>query len=172
MVNRAGVNLDSGQKRVRLENHASRHSSSYHNAVKNRLEEAWNRLYVRTPENARKAFDRVVDENIEDIRNGTLKPYDNKDVRFIEVVEPSRRVPSKNSGLSRRVGPVRRPRPPSLGRLNGFLDLIGPVFLSAHEMIFMRQRMNSGRTFGEALRDLQREYDRWRLPDWARPDAY
>ena len=84
LVKRAGVRLDLDQQLVTLENHAGRHSASYHAEVRNRLDAAWKTLGSKpTPGAARGAFSNVVDGIIEDIRNGKLKPYDGKEVRFV-----------------------------------------------------------------------------------------
>jgi ribosomal protein S20 len=68
--------------RLRLGNHAGPHSKAYHEAIKTMLDEANKKLGAGGKETAEKALKEVLGKIDEGIANGTLKPYDTKDVFY------------------------------------------------------------------------------------------
>jgi len=81
LVRKAKVNLKTYKKNIKsLENHAGRHSRSYHDAVAERLNAAYEGVAGKGKAEARAALDRVIQGIWRDIRNGKLRPYDNKHV--------------------------------------------------------------------------------------------
>ena len=65
---------------MRLGNHAGRHSSAYHGAIREMLDEGDAGLSGGGTKAAEKVLLKVLNQIDEDIANGTLKPYVNKDV--------------------------------------------------------------------------------------------
>ena len=68
---------------LRLGNHAGRHSSAYHRAIREMLDEAHTSVIGKGQGAAEKALLKVLNQIDKDIANGTLKPYINKDVWII-----------------------------------------------------------------------------------------
>jgi RHS repeat-associated protein len=82
LVAGAGANLKNDPRhQIDLENHAGRHSPSYHDEIQIRMDNAYNAL----PPGANqadhdRALGQVMNDVLTDIRNGSLRPYDHKDV--------------------------------------------------------------------------------------------
>ncbi|HUP80551.1 MAG TPA: RHS repeat-associated core domain-containing protein, partial [Pirellula sp.] len=81
LVKLACVDLKLEQRLIALQNHASRHSEPYHIEVGRRLDAKFRALGGNaSAEDALAAFNEVVDEIVEDIKNKRLPPYSNKQV--------------------------------------------------------------------------------------------
>jgi Protein of unknown function (DUF1557). len=82
LVRQAGnPNLKNMKENLRaLEGHAGRHSASYHQEIRRRMDEAYKRVAGKGQKEAEDELKKVIEGIWKDIESGKLKPYDGKDV--------------------------------------------------------------------------------------------
>jgi hypothetical protein len=149
LVKCAGVKLETEQKLVSLEGHMGRHSDSYQQEIRRRLNLKWESLKSKTRETSKKALESLVDEIIRDIESGKLRPYESKGVR---VVGSSVAKTSSSRGVS--VNAIKALRGKSLIIIDVMTLIPGTFF----EIEFIRSRMKSGVSFPGAVKDLWEYY--------------
>jgi RHS repeat-associated protein len=81
LVKQAGINLEKhARNKMLLGNHGGRHSYKYHEQIDQMLWNAYGDVAGKGKDAAKSAFDSVCQKIERDIANGTLRPYNNKDV--------------------------------------------------------------------------------------------
>ena len=83
LVKLSGVKLKNHKPNKKsLNGHAGPHSKEYHQQIAERLATAYKALKIKNKAEAEKALDKVIEQIWNDIRDGLLKPYNNKNVHF------------------------------------------------------------------------------------------
>ena len=81
LVKAAGVNLYTyGKNKIPLINHAGRHTDIYNQIVEDILDGYYEQLDRADENMAREALDNAISDIMDGIANGSIKPYDSKDV--------------------------------------------------------------------------------------------
>jgi hypothetical protein len=68
------------QNRKALQGHAGRHSTTYHQEIRRRMDEAYKKVAGKGQEEAKRELENLIKQIWKDIENGTLRPYDHKGV--------------------------------------------------------------------------------------------
>ena len=72
--------INNPSNQMKLYNHNGRHWNSYHDAIKEMMDKAYNQVINKGQKAAEDALMKVFDEVDMKIRSGELKPYGSKDV--------------------------------------------------------------------------------------------
>ncbi len=72
------------ENRMLLENHGGRHWNEYHDSIREMMNAGLRKVRGQGRDAARRELNRICDRIREDIKNGTLKPYKNKEVKLVE----------------------------------------------------------------------------------------
>jgi hypothetical protein len=67
-----------------MADHGGRHTDEYHDAVRKALDDAYEAVKDKTPQEKAEALQKVMKDIAEAIRTGSLQPYKSKSVQIIE----------------------------------------------------------------------------------------
>ena len=155
LIKCAAMNLETDQKLAVLQGHIGKHSPTYHAEVRARLDAAWAALSVKNETNAVIAVNGVVDSIIRDINSGSLKLFSNpeKEVKLLRII-PRSRVAVGGASFANKASRVIRS-----SRTNIIINVFSIIPGSLREILMIKDYMDSGSSFPDAVQKLWHYYD-------------